>query len=159
MCNHTIFNFNFRQLDHLNSRLSHDISSIFAILTDNTYQHPSLIPKNAHLLGHEDIVKPSPDLEQSDSAYDSAAKDSVPMLPKHADVTTSIACSESILRTTDHSVSKSSAPTSKPRSSSAINISCQTPQSTQSKRASSSSGAHRDFFPGSQVDCTYLFLY
>ena len=133
-----MLNFNFRQLENLNSRLSHDISSIFTILTDATYQTPSLLSRNAHILGNEE-VKTTLNVEPVETAEGS-------------DIMTSVPCSGTVMPTKELLISKSPSilPT-KPRSTSAINISCQTPQSINYKRALSSSGGHRDFLPCSQV--------
>ena len=141
---------NFRQLEHLNSRLTNDISSIFSLLKDNAgYQYSSLPSSNAHLLGNLENLHPSPgSLSHGDNADDTKY-----LLPSSIDATAIGSSPDNLLVPKDHTSSRqTSILPSKLRSSSAVNISCQTPQSIQSKRASSTSGGPRELLPGSQVE-------
>ena len=136
-----------RHLENLDNRLNQDISSIFSILRDNTYQYSSLPSSNAQLLGNQDIVQPSHALGPSD-----IAEDSVFLIPGNSEQRAEDTSPENKSYTKELNISKTSSRLpSKPRSSSAVNISCQTPQSIQSKRALSTSGGTRDLLPGSQV--------
>ena len=144
-------------MESLDNRLNQDISSIFSLLRDNTYQYSSLPSSNAQLLGHQDIVQPSQHaLDQSE-----LVDESVFLLPQTSDQKDGNISPENRLCAKEHNISKhsSKALPPKPRSSSAVNISCQTPQSIQSKRALSTSGGTRDLLPGSQVQIFCAFVY
>ena len=138
--------FPLRQLDHLNTRLSHDIASIFAILTENTHQQSSLLSNNVHLQTPNDTIKIAPDSIETD-----ITAGSVPLLQQYSGVIPAGGSPGTLLPTKDLGpVMSSSTHSSKPRASSAINISCQTPQS-QPKRSTGSSGG-LDLSPRLQVD-------
>ena len=138
-----------RHLENLDNRLNQDISSIFALLRDNAYQYSSLPSSNAHLLGNQDATQPS----QHALAHSELADESVFLLTQSSDQKEENVSPENRLSIKEINISKPPPKPlpSKPRSSSAVNISCQTPQSIQSKRALSTSGGTRDLIPGSQV--------
>jgi len=137
-----------RHLENLDNRLNQDISSIFSLLRDNTYQYSSLPSSNAHLLGNQDATQPS----QHALAHSELADESVFLLPQSSDQKEENVSPENRFSIKEINISKPSPKPlpPKPRSSSAVNISCQTPQSIQSKRALSTSGGTRDLIPGSQ---------
>ena len=140
-----------RQLEHLDSRLTHDISSIFALLRDSTYQYSSLPSSNVHLLGNHEIVQTDHALRQGESA-----QDTVLLLPGSSDPINTTESPDNILSTKGLTISTpSTVLPAKHRSSSAVNISCQTPHSIQSKRALSTSVGTQDYVPGSQVNLRY----
>ena len=136
-------------MENLDNRLNQDISSIFALLRDNAYQYSSLPSSNAHLLGNQDATQPS----QHALAHSELADESVFLLPQSSDQKEENVSPENRLSIKEINTSKPPLKPlpPKPRSSSAVNISCQTPQSIQSKRALSTSGGTRDLIPGSQV--------
>ena len=136
-------------MENLDNRLNQDISSIFALLRDNAYQYSSLPSSNAHLLGNQDATQPS----QHALAHSELADESVFLLPQSSDQKEENVSPENRLSIKEINTSKPPLKPlpAKPRSSSAVNISCQTPQSIQSKRALSTSGGTRDLIPGSQV--------
>ena len=138
-----------RHLENLDNRLNQDISSIFSILRDSTYQYSSLPSSNAQLLGNQDTIPPS----QHALTSGEVPEDSVFLLPHSSEPRDENISPENRLSTKEFNISKPSSKVlpPKPRSSSAVNISCQTPQSIQSKRALSTSGGTRDLLPGSQV--------
>ena len=134
-------------MENLDSRLTRDISSIVALLRDSKYQYSSVPSSHVHLLGNQEIAQPARALEQGE-----IAEDTVLLLPGRSDPMVTAASPDNILSTKELIISKpSTVLPSKHRSSSAVNISCQTPQSIQSKRAVSTSGGTHDLVPGSQV--------
>ena len=111
-----------------------------------------MTPSNVHILGHQEIVQPGNALEEGE-----IAEDTVLLLPESSDPMSTTASPGNILSTKELIISKpSTVLPSKHRSSSAVNISCQTPQSIQSKRALSTSGGTHDLAPGSQVNNMHM---
>ena len=133
----------------MNNRLTNDISSIFALLRENTYQYSPLTAADAHLLSNKDRVQPSQTIGHS-----AMSEDGTFLLPIHSEAAPS---TEDVVSYIDPTLSlTASILPSKTRSSSAVNISCQTPQSIQSKKALSTSGGTQDLLPSSQVNILFV---